>query len=105
MNLATYGNQYLQLNKPWLISKNLPDTQDQLSHILGTANIICYVLVKLLLPIIPKTMERVLEIFKFETNYNNIENIVNNNNIIILNTENYKLAFKPLDKVDIIKYK
>lgn len=101
LNLATYGNQYLQLHKPWVISKDLPNTYDKLDRILGSANMICYVLAKLLLPIIPSTANRVLKIFKFEDEYNSIEKIINNNNKISIDISDYKLSFKPLDKTEV----
>ena len=63
---------------------------------------ICYVLVRLLLPIIPRTADRVLKIFKFETEYSNIENFINNDNKITFDTENYVLPFKSLDSGDVI---
>ncbi len=98
INLGTYGNQYLQLNTPWTLAKKLEENKEKLNHILGSANMICYILVKLLLPIIPNTAERLLKLFHFETNYSEDTSSLNNNNKITLDNTNYALPFKPLDK-------
>ncbi|ARF09753.1 methionyl-tRNA synthetase [Indivirus ILV1] len=94
INLGTYGNQYLQMQTPWYLAKNLVENKEKLSHILGSANMICYHLIKLLLPFIPNTAQKLLKLF----NFINQDNLLNNNSTIILNNSNYDLPFKPLDK-------
>lgn len=102
LNLSTYGNQFLEFGKPWILAKNLKENNVALNNTLGSANIICYVLGKLLLPICPRTAERIIKLFKFQVTYDNVTDIINNNNQIILDNTNYDLLFKPLHIDDIL---
>jgi len=98
VNLGTYGNQYLQLMKPWTLAKDLEKNKSEINHILGSANMIAYVLLRLLLPIIPGTATRLLKLFTFANKYESLQELVSNNNKIILDNTGYVLPFKPLDK-------
>ncbi|MCJ7637344.1 MAG: class I tRNA ligase family protein, partial [Nitrososphaeraceae archaeon] len=97
INLGTHGNQYLQLHKPWNLAKNLEKNKEKLNYILGSANMIAYVLVKLLLPIIPNTAQKLLKLFNFEHNYEKEVELLHCDNTITLDNTDYSLPFKPLD--------
>jgi len=96
--LSNYGNTYLQKEKPWIIAKNNSDeSKEMLQNILGKANVICYILLKLLNPIIPSTSLKLLNTFIFANQFDDLTKIVINNNIITINKSNYSLPFKNLD--------
>ena len=96
--LSNYGNTYLQKEKPWVIAKNNSDeSKEMLQNILGKANLICYVLLKLLNPIIPNTSLKLLNTFNFTNQFDDLTKIIINNNIITINKSNYSLPFKNLN--------
>lgn len=90
--LGNYGNNYLQKEKPWNIAKdaNVP-------YVLGTANMICYILLKLLNPFIPNTSMRLLNSFIITSKSNDLTQIFTNDCTITINKNNYSLPFKNLD--------
>lgn len=57
LELSSKGNLYLQTEKPWELVK---DNCDGAKVIIGNAVMICWVLVNLLSPFIPKTCENIL---------------------------------------------
>lgn len=66
LELASYGNSYLQKKQPWALMKN---QTNQALYTIYTADVICWVLLQLLLPFIPNTCERLLEYFGADVKY------------------------------------
>lgn len=96
--LSNYGNNYLQKEQPWVIFKNKTDeNKKKLQNILGKANMICYVLLKLLNPIIPFTSNKLLTLFESINQSSSLEEIITNCDTIIINTIGYSLPFINLD--------
>jgi len=55
LKLSTKGNQYLELEKPWINR-----TDSSTNEIMGKANYMCWVLLQILCPFIPRTATRIL---------------------------------------------
>lgn len=61
LELSDYGNQCLQTSSPWSVARsNITEAQNSISKI----NIICWVLLNLLAPFIPGSVERIFQCFK-----------------------------------------
>ena len=102
INLGTYGNKYLQTEKPWTLAKNLEKNKSKIDNILGSANMIAYILITMLIPIIPGTAIKLIKLFNFKKSYVKFDKLLNNKNIITLDNTGYELPFKTLEK-DVVK--
>ena len=92
LEVSSFGNQYMQEKKPWtLINNNF----EQAKNIIGRANHICCVLMNMLYPFIPSTVEK----FKLA-----IEITTNENITIVKYIGNLGLLFKEVKLENIEKY-
>nr|QZX42867.1 methionyl tRNA synthetase [Mimivirus sp.] len=58
LKISDYGNKYIQTNRPWkLLSTDIKTAE----HVLSIAGMICWILLSLLKPFIPKTSENILQ--------------------------------------------
>ncbi|XWV25686.1 methionyl-tRNA synthetase [Tupanvirus soda lake] len=65
LELSSTGNLHIQTNQPWVIAKsNLLDA----AKIIGKANTICWILLRLLTPFIPRTIEKLFESITCDSN-------------------------------------
>ena len=100
--VSSYGNIYLQMEKPWIIAKDKSiESKEILQKILGKANAICYVLLQLLNPIIPATSSKLLNTFKLTNQIDDLTQIITNDNTITIDKTNYSLPFKNIDIKDV----
>ncbi|BCS83466.1 methionyl-tRNA synthetase [Cotonvirus japonicus] len=94
LELSSRGNQYVQSMKPWVMIK----TNDvNLKSVLNYSISICWVLLKLLQPFIPRTSNKLLT--SFESNFSNIFEIQENLKLKI--TSNIELPFKNIEYSEI----
>lgn len=96
--LSSYGNEYLQEKKPW---KNI---NENTNFILGKANMIAYILITLLSPIIPRTSNNLLKVFipdvKVKT-INDLKEMLLKPCAITIDNSQYQLPFKLANKMTI----
>ncbi len=97
LDLASFGNEYLQMEKPWELIKTYPEF---VPSIVGNANIICYVLMQLLSPFIPGTISRMKEYVTSNISVFTDHNFENSTYSVEI-VENYPLPFKKINLNDI----
>lgn len=113
LQLGALGNQFLQSEKPWVLAKD-KNNKDRIEIILGQANMIIYVLIRMLEPFMPEisnnlkkvivvTDEDPQDIDLQDDLFFGIYMMTRNMNIIRINQEQYKLPFKNLLKEDVKK--
>jgi methionyl-tRNA synthetase len=89
-SLAELGNKILNTNEPWKLYKS---DSESAKKIMNKCIYISYLIIKLLLPITPRTCERLLSHFKCIINLTSLEPTIN----MELNVSDYIIPFKKID--------
>lgn len=91
LEMSSRGNKFVQSTKPWTMIKDGLDTQEIMTEAVG----ICWILLNLLKPIIPKSACDMLS--NLDTDNQNIFCLIGGSNINIRILDIIKLPFKNID--------
>jgi methionyl-tRNA synthetase len=101
--IANIGNKYLETEHPWTIKSD----KNKVANILGTANMIIYIMLYLLQIMIPKTAINMLKHIALDSEMlplQDIDIITKRKYMINIDTNNYKIPFKLITENDIARY-
>jgi methionyl-tRNA synthetase len=96
-NIAEFGNQWLQLDQPWVHTKVDPIGEEWR---LGNSMFVVYLLGEVLAPIMPSKSKTILSHINTGApkNYDEIQQLLlNNNGVLNVNTDGYNSLFKVVE--------
>lgn len=99
MEVADFGNTYIQVMTPWVVHKTDPDA---CKVILGRATYICYVLLTLMFPILPGKSEKLLKNIILCSNFNIFDEQKYTGDIVI-DVTGYEIPFIQVDETELLK--